>query len=468
MPVKTEKELNEFQRSNWLKAVAAIELRNFGYAISLLQGVLKQEPEFLDARRLLRRAEVTKWKAEKRAFFNLSTAPIAVMKAQRELKKDPKRAVDIVEKILEEEPYNRQANLLLKEASVAAGWPEIGIFALDTLLEQNPRDVKVLHELAQLHHQLGQSDLEVSAYNRITEIDPTDSEAVRRGKDAAARASMTSGGWTQAESYRDLIKDKDAAVSLEQQGRSELRGESLERQIAETYANHEADPRNVDLARRLGQLYEQKDDIDHAIAWYEYAAELTNKSDSGLTRRVSDLKIRRSEVQIAAHEEFLATHGRAHDEYEQRLAELEAAKKSRAEALIDDARRRSDRNPTDLQLRYELGEHLTNAGQYRDALPELQRARQNPNARLKAMNLLGRCYSELGMLDLATKQLEQAAGEILAMDVMKKEIVYNLGLVYDKLGDTQKYIEAMKQIYEADYGYKDVAERVESSYARNT
>jgi len=30
-------------------------------------------------------------------------------------------------------------------------------------------------------------------------------------------------------------------------------------------------------------------------------------------------------------------------------------------------------------------------------MPELQRARQNPHARLKAMNLLGCCYGELGI-----------------------------------------------------------------------
>jgi hypothetical protein len=63
MPVKTEKELSEAQRSHWLKAVAAIELRNFGYAISLLQGVLRQEPEFLTGRQLLRRAETAKFAA---------------------------------------------------------------------------------------------------------------------------------------------------------------------------------------------------------------------------------------------------------------------------------------------------------------------------------------------------------------------------------------------------------------------
>jgi tetratricopeptide (TPR) repeat protein len=115
-----------------------------------------------------------------------------------------------------------------------------------------------------------------------------------------------------------------------------------------------------------------------------------------------------------------------------------------------------------------LGEHLLNAGEFREALPQLQRARQNPNARLKAMNLLGRAYRELGMLDLAAKQFEEAAKEILGMDAMKKEIVYNLGLVYAQMGEAGKSIVCMKQIYEADYGYKDVAERVETSYAKDS
>ena len=75
MAVKTEKELSETQRSHWLKAVAAVEMRNFGYAISLLQGILKQEPEFLTGRQLLRRTEVTKLKAEKKKFFNMSRRP---------------------------------------------------------------------------------------------------------------------------------------------------------------------------------------------------------------------------------------------------------------------------------------------------------------------------------------------------------------------------------------------------------
>ena len=465
MAVKTEKELSEDQRAHWLKAVAAIELRNFGYAISLLQGILKQEPQFLTGRQLLRRTEVTRLKAAKKKFFNVSTASVAVMKAQREMKKDAKRAVELIEKILEDEPYNKQANLALKEAAVAAGWLETGVFALQTLLEENARDTKLLHELARLYHELGESEREVEIYNRISAIDPADAAAMRLGKDASARDSMKSGGWAAAGSYRDLIKDKEAAVSLEQQSRMQLTEESLGRQIAEVYALHEAEPQNIDIARRLGALSEQKDDLDAAIAWYRYASDLTQGSDPGLIRKISDLRVKVTEREIAALEESIANNAGDTTVLTEKNSALAAAKKRRAEMLIEEARKRVERNPTDLQFRFELGEHLMNAGHFREGLPELQRARQNPNARLKAMNALGRCYRELGMFDLAAKQLEEAAREIATMDATKKEIVYNLGLVYERMGNREKSLACMKQIYEADYGYKDVATRVESSYA---
>src|SRR5438876_11538130 len=467
MTVKTEKELSEALRALWLKAVAAIELRNFGYAISLLQEILKQEPQFLTGRQLLRRAEVTRSKSAKKSFFNISTAPIGVMKAQREIKKHPQRAVEILERVLEDEPYNRQANLALKDAALAAGSPETAVFALQTLLEENPRDVKVLHELGRLYRQQGDHEQEVEIYNQITAIDPLEAEALRLGKDASARGSMKRGGWTQAESYRDLIKDKEEAISLEQQSRLRLTGEALDQQIAETYARHKAEPANIDLVRRLGALTEQKEDFEAAIRWYQSAADLTKGADTGLARKVSDLKIKCLEREIAAHEEFLSSHNEPDELHAKKSDQLKAAKAKRAEILIDDARERVARNPTDLQLRFELGKNLFDAGRFREALPELQRARQNPHARLKAMNLLGCCYSELEMLDLAMKQLEEASKEIVSMDATKKEIVYNLGLVYERMGEPEKSLACMKQIYEVDYGYRDVARRVEGSYEQN-
>src|SRR5439155_14471804 len=98
----------------------------------------------------------------------------------------------------------------------------------------------------------------------------------------------------------------------------------------------------------------------------------------------SDLRIKCLEREISVHEEFLSTHDAATELHAKKSQELTAAKKKRAEILIVDARERVARNPTDLQLRFELGENLVNAGRFREAVPELQRARQNPHARLKA------------------------------------------------------------------------------------
>jgi tetratricopeptide (TPR) repeat protein len=144
--------------------------------------------------------------------------------------------------------------------------------------------------------------------------------------------------------------------------------------------------------------------------------------------------------------------------------EVEELKRGRAEQMLGEARKRVERNPTDLQYRFELGEQLVLAGHYKDAIAELQKARSNPNTRTKALNYLGKCYTERNMLDLAAKTLTDAASEIPGMDGTKKDIMYNLGLVYERMGNMEKSLECMKEIYEVDYGYLDVAERVEASY----
>jgi tetratricopeptide (TPR) repeat protein len=143
---------------------------------------------------------------------------------------------------------------------------------------------------------------------------------------------------------------------------------------------------------------------------------------------------------------------------------LDELKRGKAEQMLGEARKRVERNPTDLQYRFELGEQLVLAGHYKEAIPELQKARSNPNTRTKALNMLGKCYTERNMLDLAAKTLTDAASEIPGMDGTKKDILYNLGLVYERMGNAEKSLECMKEIYEVDYGYLDVARRVEDSY----
>ena len=64
--------------------------------------------------------------------------------------------------------------------------------------------------------------------------------------------------------------------------------ESLEEQINETFALHEAEPQSIDLAKQLGLLHAQKEDLEGAIAWYQYTVDLTNKSDPPELRKVAN------------------------------------------------------------------------------------------------------------------------------------------------------------------------------------
>jgi tetratricopeptide (TPR) repeat protein len=448
----------------WLKAMSAMELRNYGYAIQLLQVVLKNFPDFLLARQLARKAAVAKSAGKKSILGGISSASFSTMKVQSLVKKDPVAALEAVEKILENEPHNPQANQLLKEAALGAKFPEVAIFALETIIEGNPKDTKTMHELAKLYLDNGQPNKAVDVYNRILDVTPNDLAAVKGGKDAAAAASMQRGGWEREETtYRDLIRDKDQAVALEQQSRVHRSEEMIDNLLAELYAKYEQDPQNVEHARRMAELYEQKEDLDSAVSWYKYAADLTGGADMALVRKVSDLRLKQFDVAIAGYEQYIAANPDA-EETKQYIEQLEGIKKDRANLLVEEARKRVERNPTDLQLRFELGEVLVTLGNFKDAIAELQKARQNPNVRLRAMNLLGKCYTERGMFDLAANTLSTAASELSQMDNTKKDIVYNLGLVYEKMGQKDKSIDCMKQIYEIDYGYRDVAERVEGSY----
>jgi predicted Zn-dependent protease len=149
----------------------------------------------------------------------------------------------------------------------------------------------------------------------------------------------------------------------------------------------------------------------------------------------------------------------------EKQASLDEIRRQRSAASITDAKTRVDRNPTDKTLRFDLGQAYFNAGMYTEAIPELQQAKGNPHIRTKAMLLLGRCFERKNMNDLAENALSEASKELTIMDNTKKEILYELGLVYEKMGKKDQYLEALKEIYNNDYGYKDVARRVESSYA---
>jgi tetratricopeptide (TPR) repeat protein len=305
----------------------------------------------------------------------------------------------------------------------------------------------------------------VEIYNRILAISPNDLVAMKGSKDASAAQSVSQGGWEVADSYRDLIKNKEEAVSLEQAGRVVKSEEMIDNQIAELSAAVQSEPGSIDKSRRVAELHEQKGDLEQAIEWYRYVLGLTAGADPTIARKISDLQLRQINEAYKAREEYLAAVPDDPDapRYRQEMEELA---RQRAEFVLGEARERVDRNPTDLLAHFDLASALMDAELHQEAIGHLQRARSNPAVRLKAMSKLGQCYVSRSMNDLAAKTFTDAISELPAMDAVKKDLLYNLGSVYERMEKKTEALECFKQIYEVDYGYRDVATKVESSYGQ--
>ena len=81
------------------------------------------------------------------------------------------------------------------------------------------------------------------------------------------------------------------------------------------------------------------------------------------------------------------------------------------------------------------------------------------------MGYLGQCFARRGMNDLAARTFQNAIKEKAVFDEEKKDLIYQLGCTFEKMGKTEEAIEQFKIIYESDIGYKDVAAKVDAYYS---
>ncbi|MCX6846669.1 MAG: hypothetical protein NTU84_08960, partial [Verrucomicrobia bacterium] len=135
MPEISENELTANAKPLWLKALSAVQVSNHAYAITLLQGILNDNPGFLEARKLLRRCELqlTGGIKKKSGLFGLQTGGMGLMKIQSQAKKDPVSALPPLEKELEKDPLNDALNDLLFDICVKLEFLNTAAFALETV-----------------------------------------------------------------------------------------------------------------------------------------------------------------------------------------------------------------------------------------------------------------------------------------------------------------------------------------------
>ena len=140
-------------------------------------------------------------------------------------------------------------------------------------------------------------------------------------------------------------------------------------------------------------------------------------------------------------------------------------KAERDNYMLAECKERADKYPSDLIIRFELGQLYLQAGKITEAIQEFQKAQNNPNKRIAALNGLGQCFARRNMNDLAAKTLEKALSEKQVFDEEKMDLTYSLGSILEKMGKKEAAIEQYKKIYEVDVSFKDIAKKVDDYYA---
>lgn len=463
MPEKPLNAIPRPQRDLYEKGVAAITRNNLDYAVTILAGVLKVEPGFFEARQALRAAQVKKAGAAQTGFFKKMLGGAAsqpgLTKAQMSLKKNPLEAIEAAEEVLNGDPSSTAAHKLLADAALEAGLFKTAILSLQILSKNNPKDREIAMELGDALTRAGQNEEAVKVYNDMLRVRPNDPEILQLMKNVTARHTLHEGGYEEVAeaggSYRDLLKDKAEAAQLEQASRIVKSDDVAQDLIHQYEARLKAEPNNLKLLRNIAETYAQKKDFDRALEYFERIRATEGATDPSLEKVIADTQLKKFD-----HLKSQLDTGAA--DYDQRVAEVDA---QRAGFQLEAVRQRAEKYPTDLQIRYDLGQLYFNAGKISEAIQEFQKAQNNPQRRLSAIMYLGRCFAKRGMNDLAARKIQEALKEKPGFDDEKKEMLYELGCVFEKMNKPDEAMEHFKQIYEADIGYRDVAAKVDAYYA---
>jgi len=440
----------------------AIEKGNYDYAVALLLQILKSDPDDIKARITLR--QVTKAKVDKGqaggvkgaigGAGNFIAALLAGLFRRREA------AIMQYEKYLTKHPLSVFGLGSLASALLKTGRDEAAILVLEFLRQNKPAHVRTLRRLAHIYEERDDIARAMQRYQMILQHKPQDIEANKQLHNLAASESIHE-GWDKGESFREKIRDREQAERLEQGEHIVRSVEQATDAVERVKKDLEEQPDSGVLWAELGDLQRRRESYEQAIEAYDKALEIDPQNQLYVQKQ-QDARLARFDKRIR---DAKAASKAAPDD--KSLAEDAAEVEREKQAFwLDELKRRSEQRPTDTGLRFELGNAYFEKGQINEATAAFQRVVRDPKFRVAAIAMLGKCFALKELDELAIEQFEKALEGSNLMEDAGKDIAYNLGALYEKIGNYAAAEDAYKKIFEIDIGYRDIAEKMEAVYRK--
>jgi len=445
-------------------ARVALDRGNLDYTIEVTAQVLKMVPGCLPVRKLQRVAQLKGVKSKggfmSKAIGGLSTAPFMFGGGG---KKDPAKLLESAEALLAKDPNNVGALKMLAEAAAGLGLLETVAFALDAVRELEPGNRANLLALGEAWLTAGKPTDALKIADEILKLKPMDADAQNLMRKASIAQTMTKGNWEGQGSFRDKLKDEAQAISLEQAAKVVASGDMTQRLLDEALALVAKEPTNLNHYRSVAQAYRKLGNLEETLVWVRKArAQPVGGADASLEKEETELATTVIEKHLKAAEAAVA----AAPNDPAAKAKMDAARKELADFKLTEAKRFVERYPNDYAARYALGALLLELGQTDLAIGQFQQAQKGPQVRVASLVGLGRCFKAKSLFDLAVAQLSTAKAELPQMDDTKKDVIYELGTCFERMGKPDAAIAEFKAIYSEDIGFRDVADKINAFYSK--
>ncbi len=440
------------------KACDAVERANYDYAVELFREVLRQDPQYPDARIALRGTERRRLQEKGRSplalVFALPRRLVATLKAATG--KAPKR-LEIYEDYLRTSPSSFWALTGVARALVKMGVNAEAVLVYKDALKLKQNNKGVLRALGDLLTEADEHQDAARFLSRLSALEPNNRDLQKEVRDLAAVQHMVSHDMEGAESFRDLVRDKDEVDRLEQDARMDVSIDDLHRRIDEAEKGVVEHPDNVTRILGLAALYVGTEQLGKAqkLLREKYQAMPDNY----------EIRERLGDVQLGVYDAAItkATAALAADANDEAAAAKKAdLEKRRSQFAIKDYTWRLKQHPNDHETQVALGQAQYDAGNDNEAIAAFQAAAQDARFEVESWRMLGLCFMRKGQQDLALEQFVRAAERHPDMDEQGKELRYCQAQANEDMGNTAEALDLYKRIYSTDINYRDVAQKVDA------
>lgn len=449
------------------KANDALNARNYDYAIELLFNMVRSEPTNTRARQAL-------WLAGKRKLGDAQGSSTKALGAQASsfihalMGKRSEILLDC-ENILLVDPNNIKVRNKLGKAANELGDKETALLAYESTREIEPTDIEALRQLGRLYHERFEADrqrrdleLALQRFEQLLDVKSSDPEARNAAQSLAALRATIDGGWDTTETYRDVIKDEDAAKVAERgQDRIVHTEDDVQLEIDQVKNAIQEEPNRSSLHTKLGDLYMQKRRFKSAEEAYQSARKL-DVTNTLIRAKLGDVKLVFMKTRMAQLEEE-----RAASPDDTNIADkLTDLQKTYKDFRIKEYRQRVQDQPTNMEFHFTLGRLLFEDGDIDGAMGMYQKAITDPRYRMTANHMIGKCLVSKQMYDRAVNTFDRALEGAGIMNTTVKAIYYDLGQTYEKMNDWKSAEQAYGKIYDSDIGYLDIAQKMDFVYKK--